>query len=108
EVVTEEILAARAIGGLKKLAARNCANHRIGTNLPVVTTDQKLLVVAAKKPLRQRNSTGYLKSTRGKMRLEIEEMMVAERIPELVSRIDDMFAPIDARGWSNRSQLERV
>ena len=46
------IFAAGSVSGLKEFASRNCANDGIGTNLPVVTRDQKLLIVAAKKPLR--------------------------------------------------------
>ena len=34
--------------------------------------------------------------------------MIAERIPKLVTRVENVLVPIDTRGWSNRAKLETI
>src|SRR6185369_897544 len=105
---TEKLSAARAFSSLKEPASGNGADHGVRTNLPRITRDKKFLVAPAEKSFGQRNCSTHAEMSGGEARFDIEQMMIAERIPKLVPRVENVFVPVDARGWPNRAQLETV
>src|SRR5215212_5999323 len=108
EVVTEKISAARAFSSLKEPVAWDRADDGVRANLPRITRDQELLVASTKKSLRQRDSSRHAEAAERKTRFHVEQVMIAKRVPKLVTRVENVFVPINARSRSNCSQLEAV